>query len=79
MDYNLKNNLGLIDMNNTTIQNSTFGEVFKNEKNTQLFFQNKNNKIYLSSKEYRLEYILSDGNWLLQLNSLDKISKTQNF
>ncbi len=79
MDYNLKNNLGLIDMNNTTIQNSTFGEVFKNKKNTQLFFQNKNNKIYLSSKEYRLEYILSDGNWLLQLNSLDKISKNSKF
>ncbi|HUH41698.1 MAG TPA: AsmA-like C-terminal domain-containing protein [Sulfurimonas sp.] len=74
--YDFKNSIGVIDMSDTTIQNSAFGEIFKNKKNTQLILQNKNNKIYLSSKEYKLDYILSDNSWLFRLNSLDNIAKS---
>lgn len=78
-EYDLKNEIGVIDMSDTTIQNSTFGEIFKNKKTTQLILQNKDSKIYLSSKEYKLDYILSDNSWLFRLNSLENISKNSKF
>ena len=74
-EYDLKNEIGFIDMNNTTLQNSIFGEIFRNKKTTQFILQNRNNKIYLSSKEYKLDYVLSDNSWLLNLNSLEELAK----
>ncbi|WP_041672237.1 AsmA-like C-terminal domain-containing protein [Sulfurimonas denitrificans] len=76
VEYDLKNEIGVVDMSDTTLKNSTFGEIFKNEKTTQLILQNRNSKIYLSSKEYKLDYIFSDNGWLLDLNSLEEIVKS---
>ena len=76
--YSLKDSIGFIDMHNIEFLDAKFGEIFKNDKNVQFHILNKSNRTVISSKVYDLEYILTDEEWVLKLNSIKKIAKNSN-
>ncbi|MCF6310044.1 MAG: AsmA-like C-terminal domain-containing protein [Sulfurimonas sp.] len=76
--YAFDRSIGFIDMHNIQFSDAKFGEIFNNNRNVQFHILNKNNKTTISSKAYDLEYIFSDKEWVLKLNSIKKIAKNSN-
>lgn len=74
LKYNLKNNKGLLDINNIDIQNKTFKEIFKIDKMTKLNIEHKNNDIMIKSNDYNIKYILNDYEWKIKVDSIKAIS-----
>ncbi|QFR43271.1 DUF3971 domain-containing protein [Sulfurimonas xiamenensis] len=78
INYNLKNFTGVSTLQNIEIKDSEFGEIFKIDKNIELFIEKENNKISINSKEYDFEYTLSENDWIINLNSFEKIAPYSN-
>lgn len=73
LNYNLKNSTGVLNLQNSEIKDSDFGEIFKRDKNIELFVEQKNDKTIISSKEYDFEYLRDGNSWIVDLKSIEKI------
>ena len=73
--YNLKNSAGIINLQNIEFAETNIGEIFRNSRNMELFIQSKNNKTSINSKEFDFEYLMSDNEWIFNINSIEKIAK----
>ncbi|QOY53278.1 AsmA-like C-terminal domain-containing protein [Candidatus Sulfurimonas baltica] len=73
--YNFKKSIGNVDVHSVEFANSTLGEIFKSDKTIQLDVESKNSEIKIASKEYDLDYTMSNNEWKLRFNSLEKIAE----
>jgi len=73
--YNFEHSSGVLNLQSLELRDSELGELFKNSNNMRFNVENKNNKTSISSKEYNCEYTLTDKEWKINLNSMDKIAK----
>jgi len=74
-EYSFENSAGVLDLQTLELRESELGELFKNSTNMHFNIKNKNNRTLIASKEYNCDFTLTDKEWKLNLNSIDKIAK----
>lgn len=75
LDYDLLNSKGVLSLKDNAIYDNDFNEMFKTEKNIELYLENRDNSTAIGSKKYDFEYISYKDRWVVDARSLEKISQ----
>ncbi|MDQ1244515.1 MAG: hypothetical protein QG565_855 [Campylobacterota bacterium] len=73
-EYSSMDSIGFVKINDLKYIDASLGEIFKNEENIEFLLQNKENKVFISSKNHDFEYTFWNEEWKLSVNSIDKIA-----
>jgi len=74
-EYNFKTNTGVVNLQNIKFKNKKIGEIFSDEENLKIDISSKLHEIKMNLKKLDIEYILRQQEWKLKFNSIYKISK----
>jgi len=73
--YNFNKNSGHINLRDLKIKNKTFGDIFKKEEIIKLDIIFNDKQLYVNSKEFDTNFILSNKSWKLKIKNLSHLSK----
>lgn len=79
VQYNTKTSTGTADMYNVAFVDDKLKEIFKRDKSIKLNIESKNNRTIINSKDYDIDYLMSQNRWDLKLKSIDKLAKNSEF
>ena len=74
-EYNFKTKKGVINLQNIEFKNKKIGEIFSDEENLKIDISSKLHEIKMNLKKLDIEYILKQQEWKLKFNSINKISQ----
>ncbi len=78
LNYNTSINSGILALKNTKIQNSDLGSIFSKKSRTYFTIKKKDEILILESKELDTKAVITNSNWFLNIDSIEKIVKYSN-
>jgi len=75
VNYDINETKGFIDLHSIEFFDAKLGEIFKSSSDIRFDILTQADKTFINSQEYDIEYILSDNEWRLKLNSINKITE----